>query len=97
MIAAAVAVSHLEVAEVASAAEDAVDTQMLVLPRQCSPWDPSFTQSRARCSASRPMPSTSHTSMLPSTSKTSRKLARSTRFSAPSTKFTSQSKWTQAW
>lgn len=59
-----VAASHREVVEVALAVEDVVDMPTLALPRQCSPWVPSFTPLRARCFANRPMLSTSHTSML---------------------------------
>lgn len=37
------AASLLEVVVVASAVEDVVDMPMLVLPRQCSPWEPLCT------------------------------------------------------
>lgn len=60
------AASLLEADVVALAVADVAATLTLALPRQCSPWEALCMLLRARCSASQPMPSTSHTLTPPS-------------------------------
>lgn len=84
------AASLLEADVVALAVADVAATLTLALPRQCSPWEALCMLLRARCSASQPMPSTSHTLTPPSTWKTNRRLEKWTKSSARSTKCSSQ-------